>query len=750
MAASSELISPHSWLTKEHLAKIIDTVGTPTFVYNEDRLRENGERFWRAAKDSGIRNRIRSFVPFFPNSNPHIFRPLQDIGMGAMIQVPAEHTVLRRFGVDSFIASTGHLSDAEIDTWIEIGCPIFLSSIPEVEYVIEHHPDEPIRVRFDSLSSSKPGVKYGQLEEFRRLLDQHGRKLDGFELYCGSSISAEEMRGFIEQVFLVYARHFSEVKAIDFAGGYGFDYACLDQSSTHFDWDAYFHSLRSAVERYGVPDDVEFWFEPARDFLADVGILVLSVERLIIQPGSNQLLIDGSRVLMPSAQMKGRSHNVLFVNHELDELSVGNRRAVFRGRGVLRHDHLLPGEYRIPDDISSGDTAVVLDVGAYCATQHMEFLNIPAAAEVMVTSSGEISLMTRRGHELDKWRNLVDAEAPVFLRSNSSVAKGSVAPLRQAVDVSVPARSAISVFDMNTFARGKPGGGNLGIALPIHTKLAVRRRTNAAPKPASNPEHQRLFEHCTAMWSAHVGDTGPFELEVLETPMQHIGLASSSAFQTATYAALNWLDGSPLSDAQLLDLLYTSYKEVVDGQIVDGFTTGLSGFLNLYGGFVALETDLRPLRSVRLPAWNYLVAVPRGWASSAFGDEEVKLLMGEGTRLDARDRDEKRRLLDEVLLPAIEKHDLRAFGQGVARVQQLGNKRCEILLHGERMTAALEQLTASGAECVYLSAIGPAIVVLSEGALDHLAPLLDKLELDAAYSGQVDSTGIVLTSSDAT
>jgi predicted sugar kinase len=321
-------------------------------------------------------------------------------------------------------------------------------------------------------------------------------------------------------------------------------------------------------------------------------------------------------------------------------------------------------------------------------------------------------------------------------------------PIRMAVTVSVPVRSAVSVFDMNAFARGRAGGGNLGIALSVYTKIVIRRRAPLRNQAIGRSEQSVLFDHCVSVWASEVGKTGPFDLEVLEAPLQHVGLASSSALQAATYAGLNWLDGLPVSESRLLQMLYSSYKEVFDGDTVDGFTTGLSGFLNFYGGFAALDTDVRPLRHFPLPAWNYVVAIPRGWASSAFGDEEVKLLMTDGKRLDERDRSSKSRLIHDALLPAIGNRRLRDFGRAVHDIQLLGNKRCEILLHGNRMDTVLEELWKTEVECVFLSALGPAIVLLSERPLDSLAPLFAKLELDATYLGNIDNVGIVMNGTD--
>jgi hypothetical protein len=81
--------------------------------------------------------------------------------------------------------------------------------------------------------------------------------------------------------------------------------------------------------------------------------------------------------------------------------------AALRGRTILRHDYILPGDCWVPDGVAAGSHLVIMDVGAYCATQHMEFLNVPPAAEVMVDATGCAHLVTARGDEFDKWRHIL-------------------------------------------------------------------------------------------------------------------------------------------------------------------------------------------------------------------------------------------------------------------------------------------------------------------------------------------------------
>jgi diaminopimelate decarboxylase len=150
-------------------------------------------------------------------------------------------------------------------------------------------------------------------------------------------------------------------------------------------------------------------FEPARDVLADSGALLLSVQRDLIRTEIGNILVtDGSRTLMPSAQQRERRHNVVVLDDRLQAVPPGPRSAAaVRGRTILKNDYLLPGEYPVPEDVGRDHHLLVLDVGAYCATQHMEFLSVPPAPEVLVRDDGSIDLISAAGDAFDRWRNVL-------------------------------------------------------------------------------------------------------------------------------------------------------------------------------------------------------------------------------------------------------------------------------------------------------------------------------------------------------
>ena len=411
MAATDAKLTD-SWVGQIDLRLIRESVSTPVFIYSEAQLLRNIGRINEAAKAADLDGRIRLYIPFFPNANPHVLRPLQNVeNVGVLLQAPGEYKILARFGFDNFIVSPGHVSDAEIAFWAGLGHPTFLSSLDEVSSWLETGAPS-VSVRIDSLDSGKPGVKYSELDRLSDLLARHRRELECLEVYCGSGNSLDEMIDIIEKMFVIFNEHCPNARAVNFAGGHGFVYEEWSEPAKHFNWERYFHALRKKAQELRIPEHVQFLFEPARDVLADAGVLLLSVERDVIGTSVASLVVtDGSRMLMPSAQQRNRRHNVVFLDESMEELPADTRgtgrQAGLRGRSILRHDYILPGEYPVPEGVGGRSYVLIMDVGAYCATQHMEFLNVPPAPEVLIDSTGTPHLITERGDELDKWRHLL-------------------------------------------------------------------------------------------------------------------------------------------------------------------------------------------------------------------------------------------------------------------------------------------------------------------------------------------------------
>jgi diaminopimelate decarboxylase len=398
------------WASSVDLSLICATVGTPVFVYSEAQLIKNVRRIKSAISAAGLDDRVSIYVPFFPNANPHILQPLRNEDVGILLQMPNEYAIMTHHGFSDFIISPGHISNDEIAFWNTKGYPTFLASIDEIAFALSDEA-ETISVRIDSLGSDKPGVKVEQLANLAELLKSYDRNLECFEVYCGSGNSLDNMVDIVRQIFQIYLDHFPTARSINFAGGHGFDYEKWDEAEKHFDWETYFREIQRLAKAMGIPETLKFLFEPARDVLADIGVLVAGVKRNIVTHSIGSIVVtDGSRMLMPSAQLRNRPHNTVFLDSQFREIPENAQTTAckIRGRSILRNDYILSGEAAVPNTVRAGDYLMILDVGAYCATQHMEFLNVPPAGEVLVDAmGGQPHLVTRPGDELDKWRNVL-------------------------------------------------------------------------------------------------------------------------------------------------------------------------------------------------------------------------------------------------------------------------------------------------------------------------------------------------------
>ena len=423
---SESPLSDCTWLSSSQLSRIVNAVGTPVFIYNQQRLHDNVASIIAAAESEGYdRSRLRLFLPLFANSNPHLIRTVVPKFAGLLLQVREEIEILRMMSKnaqedplneDSFAVSSTYLSNKDIDFFVNRTKFLYLSSLDELKYLCVNYPAQPFRIRINLSAYEKPGFRVGQLAEVTSFMTDNNlsNRFRGYHCYFASENSIESVRNAVEEVFIIWHQFFSRKPLaaydINLGGGYGFDYHVREPyEAKHFPWRSYFIMLREVIRRFGVDDRVSFFIEPGRDILADVGVFVMQVTRdLINRPGVSHLPTDGSFIYMPSAKVRQRQHNVLFVNgvHLCTKHASPTATALLRGRTTLRNDNVLPGLYSIPDDIRTSDYIVVLDTGAYCATQHLEHGNLTPAPEVLVNYDGSLSLISARGSLIDKARNI--------------------------------------------------------------------------------------------------------------------------------------------------------------------------------------------------------------------------------------------------------------------------------------------------------------------------------------------------------
>ena len=385
--------------------KIIESVGTPVFVYSEEALKRNINRVCRACFGAGLGSQLDIYVPYFTNSNPHLFRILTQEGLGVNLQTVEELHQLTGFGLKGvdIRVSPSVLSDEDLTFFLNKGMFVNVSSLEELELALKRTNKIGLRLDLSPEQDQRMGLKLSELDLVRR---SYKGRVYGIHTYLGTGSSLEKLIDHAEAVFKVYTTYFLRVREINLGGGFAFDYETKEESEKHFPWSKYFYSLRELTTKRRIPESVRISIEPGRDIFADVGEFVVGMNRICRKPLDRLLRVytDGSYVYMPSATIRNRQHQLKFLDVRFKEVKEINGYGELSGCTTLSNDYLFPGVVKVPNRLSEEDYVVILDIGAYGACQHLEFLNRRPAPGVLVKENGEVELIEKRGSYLDKVR----------------------------------------------------------------------------------------------------------------------------------------------------------------------------------------------------------------------------------------------------------------------------------------------------------------------------------------------------------
>ena len=398
---------------EQSILKIITSkVGTPVFIYSENTLLKNTNRIKEAIARSGLKNKVNINFSYFANSNPYLASILTGAGLGVTIQCVEENEHLNKLNVNiKKTVSPTHLSEEDMNYFIAEDTVINIGTFGNLVYAINKGVEKIcIRVDLSPEGTQRQGFKPSQFAEIRTLLDKQGKKLHGIHIYPGTKNKLDIHLRY-QQKSLECLKFFPELAEINLGGGFNYDYEAENNEDQHFNWDLYFHELKKRVEELGVNPNLDFTIEPGRDILADAGLFLLKINGVEYSPNNEfmEVFTDGSYVHMPSATIRARQHKLRFFDNNLNEILVDKIKdpvGMLSGNTTLSSDRVFPGLVTLPANLEEGYFILLEDTGAYCATQHMEFLNKRPAPEVLLKTNGPLVIISEKGHTCDRIRNI--------------------------------------------------------------------------------------------------------------------------------------------------------------------------------------------------------------------------------------------------------------------------------------------------------------------------------------------------------
>lgn len=374
------------------ISKIAAEVGTPFYLYSEQRLRQNFQAFADAVKT--LKKATVCFA-VKSNFNPTILKILAGMGAGADIVSGAELELALQAGVpaNKIVFSGVGKTRAELTAAIQAGIKqINAESESEIRLIddialelgktaavgIRVNPDVDARTH-EKITTGKKENKFGidWNDAYRLFLSAEqfkGVSLHGIEVHVGSQIlDLEPFReAFVKTKKMLndLKEHGVSIQTVDVGGGLGVAYKTDESAPSPAD---YIAVLQDVLGDF----DGEFVFEPGRCLSGDAGALIASVVR-VKQTGEKSFAVldAGMNDLVRPAMYDAY--------HTISALKDGKASRTYDVVGPICESADIFGKDRVLPELDEGDLVAIETAGAYGAAMASNYNGRPLAAEVLL------------------------------------------------------------------------------------------------------------------------------------------------------------------------------------------------------------------------------------------------------------------------------------------------------------------------------------------------------------------------------
>ena len=401
-------------MDKKILNAIVDEVGTPFYVYDAYRIRENIKKIKDAFKETIIHYSLKS------NPCLGICRIISNAGIEAEIASPYEAEIAVKAGfLPANILYDGPGKTIEnISNNLALGLKRFnIEAMTELERLKEitngNTDDLTLCFRVNPLEESNAAEKmtgkpsrFGiDIEELPACLEKaakDGFKINGIHLYLGSQILSDEQLIANYRVGLnIISEHYDKFytdKKIDyvFGGGFGIPYNDDDPEINPEYIAECFKELRF---EYGLQDKITTRFELGRYIIGNAGKYLAKIVDIKVSRGEKFITLDGGINHFMRYVMTQAKHRI----YSLNSTSIDMEPAEICGQTCTPYDVISIAD--MPKDIAIGDVIVLEDAGAYGWSMGIQnFLSFPTCAEVILDQNEFITI--RRKSTLQDHMNL--------------------------------------------------------------------------------------------------------------------------------------------------------------------------------------------------------------------------------------------------------------------------------------------------------------------------------------------------------
>ena len=400
-------------MTREQLLSTAEKFGTPTYVYDANKIRSQYNRLENAFDKLPV----KLHYAMKALSNINVLRLLKNEGAGLdAVSIEEVRLGLRAGFPPASIMFTPNCVDfEEIQEAVQIGVHINIDNLAILEeFGHLYGSTVPCCIRINphimaggnsNISvghiDSKFGISIHQVRHIKRIRENYGIRVNGLHMHTGSDIVDAQV--FLRGADLLYeaASSFPDLEFLDFGSGFKVAYKEGDYVAEieKIGYDIA-QSFRSFCQEYG--RELELWFEPGKFIVSESGQFLVKTN--IIKQTTSTVFIGVN---------SGQNHLIrpMFYNayHQIENLSnpEGTPRLYSVVGYICESDTL--GYDRLIPEVNVGDILTIKNAGAYGFSMANNYNSRLRPAEVLIDGD-QIQLIRKREVFEDLIRNEIELE----------------------------------------------------------------------------------------------------------------------------------------------------------------------------------------------------------------------------------------------------------------------------------------------------------------------------------------------------
>ncbi len=351
-------------INKELLLQIAGHFGTPVYVYDLEKIREQYRKLSGAFSqlDTDIHFAVKS------NHNPAIIKTIHEEG-GQFDTVSLEEVLhLMELGIpkDDILFTPSCPSKEELKKAFTAGIKIHIGSMEYLEWIAKEFPGRAFGLRINpgldiggnkkiatAHAHSKFGIPWAYHDELLNIIRSRQLKITGLHVHLGSDIGFTQMMK-ESIVFLAdIQQYFPDLEYLDIGGGFKIKYKEEDRET---DMNELAQFIKKVLEESG--RKLKIKIEPGKFLVAEAGKLLTRVNLIKKTPGKNFVCVN-----------TGFNHFIrpmyYGAYHEIENISnPGAKPQIYDVVGNLCEEDTFAYDRPIPQ-VHEGDILSINNTGAY-------------------------------------------------------------------------------------------------------------------------------------------------------------------------------------------------------------------------------------------------------------------------------------------------------------------------------------------------------------------------------------------------